>query len=91
VIAAGLYQPHDPHSANLEFMCFSLDQARKKRVITTEQAKAAQQAIEEYISELTGKKYALDALQEGLAAASLPFTASHRTAIYLDWVNRPYP
>jgi len=30
VIAAGLYQPHDPHSANLEFMCFSLDQARKK-------------------------------------------------------------
>ena len=91
VIEAGLYQPHDPQPTNLEFMCFSLKHARKGLVITTEQVKEAQQAIEEYISELTGEDYHCDALSDALDIASLPSTASHRTAIYLDWANRPYP
>jgi len=91
VIDAGLYDPRNITLENSEFMCFSLVRAREGKVITPTQAKEAQQAIQEYIGELTGEEYASNALQEVLEEAHLPSTAAYRMAIYLDWANRPYP
>lgn len=84
VIAEGFYQPNYLATHYSDYMCFSLDVAERRKVITKEEMKEAQEAIAIYLKEYLGC-----GLETLLVEHNLPSDFPARLKIYQDWENRP--
>ena len=88
VIKAGIYNPAKTSSSmSSAYMCYALDHAyNSKNLITGEERKAAQEAIEEYVYSLCETTCWL---ATALSNNGLPHSPKDLLAVYQDWNNRP--
>ena len=71
------------------YMCFALQRASDKELITYEEAQFAASCIEEYLSCLLPDRRHVLTLMSALRDNGLPYSQEDLLAIYQDWENRP--